>query len=78
MDRLVKENEQSEVNRNNMGMKVSGEKGETEGRKGPGCDDASGRVLLAVWLVLMNWLVLVFTHWTGSHSTVTTGPDNRH
>ena len=48
MDRLVKENEQSEVNRNNMGMKVSGEKGETEGRKGPGCDDASGRVLLAV------------------------------
>ena len=53
MDRLVKENEQSEVNRNNMGMKVSGEKGETEGRKGPGCDDASGRVLLAVWLVLM-------------------------
>ena len=35
MDRLVKENEQSEVNRNNMGMKVSGEKGETEGRKGP-------------------------------------------
>ena len=28
MDRLVKENEQSEVNRNNMGMKVSGEKGQ--------------------------------------------------